>query len=285
MSKKPAYPMLCGLCADQPTKLSQAMHNAAFRAAGLNAFYVAFDTADTVGAIAAMRTLGIRGYSMTLPHKEASVTLVDELSPEVLVVGALNTILNDQGKLFGFNTDIDGVERAFKEEAVDVQQKRVLVLGAGGAARATAYALMKLGASEIVISNRTDTRAEQVASELSSCVQSPSKTGVVFSALPYSQLTGQLSSFAVLANTTPVGSHLQPEGKFPFSLSALESRPVVFDAVTRETKFLRAARERGCCTITGVRMLLHQAVRQFELFTGLSQAPVVEMEQALLREL
>lgn len=275
--------MLCGLCADQPTKLSQAMHNAAFRAAGLNAFYVAFDTSDTEGAITAMRTLGIRGYSMTIPHKEASLSLVDELSPEVLAVGALNTIVNDQGKLCGFNTDIDGIVRAFGENKVVVRHRRALVLGAGGAARATVYALMQLGVSEIVVSNRTDSRAEQVVVELASAVQS--KRGMVLSALPYSQLRQQLSSFDVLVNTTPVGSHLQPEGQFPFLLSELESRQIVFDAVTRDTALLGAAREKGCCTIAGVRMLLYQAVRQFELFTGLSEAPVAQMERALFDEL
>ncbi len=252
------------------------MHNAGYQELGLPFSYIAFDTEDTKGALSAMRTLKIRGYSLTIPHKEAAVALLDELSPEAKIIGAVNTVLNSGTKLFGENTDWIGVQAALKEAEVEAKGQRVLIFGAGGAARAGIFALQKMGASEIVVCNRTLSRAQDLANEFSA------------RAIGEDELSNQNpKDYALLVNTTPLGSHLQA-GANPLACFYVDGEnqhlPAYFEMGTFPTPLLKLVQSLGAKAIEGQRMLLFQAEEQFRLFTEQS-APLKAMEAALISEL
>jgi len=274
-----SYPRLCALLGKNPSRLSQAMHNAGFQAANLPFSYVAFNTTATEQALSAMRILGIRGFSLTIPHKERAYPLVDEVDSHAKAIAAINTVINDQGVLRAYNSDWCGVTEALREAKCEFSSDlQAAVLGAGGAARAAVYALKTLGVGQIYVVNRDIKRAKN-------CVQD-----FEVEALDYKDLENVLESSAqLLINATPLGSKLlEAESKgermsYPFRLDCLSSSHTVFDMVTAETELLRVAEKRGASTIAGIRMLLHQAIRQFELFTE-SEANLEVMEKALLAE-
>jgi shikimate dehydrogenase len=250
--------------------LSPAIFNAAFRAAGVDWVFVAFEVAqdDTTGALAAMRTLDLAGLSVTMPHKTAVADHVDECSPDARALRAVNTVRNDGGRLVGDNTDGAGFVRALREEAeLDPVGRCCVVLGAGGAARAVVLALARAGASDVVVVNRTAERAE-VAAALAGDV-------------------GRVGSFddiaaaGLLVNATPVGmSHPSPDAT-PVDPALLHDGLVVADLVYQPstTALLAAARARGLVAVNGLGMLVHQAALQFEWWTGRA-APLPAMFEA-----
>lgn len=247
-------PVLCGSIASRPGNFGVAIHTAAYRALGLNCVYVAFGTEDTAGAMAAMRALGIRGLGLTMPHKVRVIPHLDTLTDEARAIGAVNTVVNDDGRLIGHNVDWIGAVRAFAE-VLPLQGIRAAVIGAGGGARAIVYGLVREGAM-VSVFNRSREAGEAVAGEL----------GAVYAGLPGA--LGSDHGFALIAHATPVGfddpaAMLVPE-------AALTPPVAVFDAVPRpvETRLLREARARGLRTIAGVRMQLHQAAAQVRLYTG-----------------
>lgn len=267
-----SFPRLCGLLASKPTRLSQAMHNAAFRHCNIPFTYVAFDTENTAGALEAMRLLGIRGLSLTIPHKENALSLVDMTSQTAKEVGAINTVINDGMRLSGENTDVFGIVQAFQEAKAEIHGSNFLVLGAGGAARAAIVALRQCGAQSISLYNRSLARARRLAEEFNIVsLENPPMT---------------LASWDGIINTTPLGSSLLPatSADYPFPLELLEGVSIVFDAVTNDTPLTHQALQCQKLVITGDRMLLHQAAKQFELFTE-CQAPIQVMEEALNTEL
>ena len=146
-------PVLCGSIAARPGSFGVAMHTAAYRALGLNFVYVAFGTEDTAGAMAAMRALGIRGLGLTMPHKVRAIDHLDALTEEARAIGAVNTVVNDGGRLVGHNVDWSGAVRAFSER-LTVRGCRAAVVGAGGGARAIVYGLVREEAS-VTIFNRS----------------------------------------------------------------------------------------------------------------------------------
>lgn len=274
MNTRTTGPQLCALIGKNPTNLSPAMHNAGFSALGLPFTYVAFNITNTEFALRAMREFGIRGFSVTIPHKEKAFALADQVEAEAKKVGAINTIINDSGKLIGYNTDIYGIYQALGEEKVSVLGKSTLILGAGGAARAAIYTLKRLGATSIYVTNRDGERGKKTAGTF----------GVEFVAAKDLSDT-RIGEFNLIINATPIGSAAGGgEPKYPFSLAALKQNVIVFDFVTTNTPLLRAAKSAGAIIIPGIRMLLHQAVAQFQLFTG-SPAPVAVMEAALQKEM
>ena len=275
MTSSPAalsFPRLCALLGSHPSRLSQAMHNAAFKAAGLPFVYVACATENTRFGLEAMRSLGFRGLSLTIPHKEAAVLLVDSLSEDAKKIAAVNTVINSGTELSGHNTDWQGIVTALAEAGlVELSQKTVLVLGAGGAARAALYALSKLSAGKVYVANRTLARAVALAAEF------------LIEPVPYAAAQGLLERVDLIIQTTPLASAAHPVSSYPFDVRGLGSRHTVFDMVTKETPLLTAARTQGAQVIPGIRMLLHQATAQFALFTD-QQADVRVMEEALLAE-
>ena len=268
------FPVLCGLLADRPTRLSQAMHSAGFQAEELPFEYIAFDTVDTAGALNAMRVLGIRGLSLTIPHKEAAIALIDNASDDVREIGAVNTVINEDGRLKGYNTDWIGIRDALIEAKFDPAGKSVLIFGAGGASRAAIVALKRMKAGSISVTNRSADRGKKLAET----------AGVQF--LPIEQIsTTAIGSFNLFINSTPIGSKLAaPDQQFSFDLTCFKPGHCVFDLVTTPTELTKIAKTAGAVAIAGSRMLLFQALEQFRLFTGRA-APREVMERALEEEL
>ncbi len=249
--------------------LSPAMHNAAFEAMQINAVYLAFDVTDIDSAVGGIRSLGIKGLSVTIPHKVTVMGLIDEVDPVATQIGAVNTIVNRQGHLYGANTDWIGAVKAL-EEQTKLAGKKVLVIGAGGSSRAVCTGLVHQG-SQVHIANRTEEKAERIAQAL----------GCSWSGLDNLQdIQAQ-----ILINTTSVG--MEPDiDKLPVPEDILERYDIVMDIVYApiDTMLLQKARAAGCKTINGLRMLLLQAVAQFEMWTG-SQAPMEVMEHVLSQKM
>lgn len=247
--------------------LSPLMHNAGFRALGINAVYLAFDVlpARLADALGGMRALGIRGLSVTIPHKEAVIPLLDEVDGPARAMGAVNTILSRDGLLVGMNTDWLGVVKAL-EAKTKLAGRKVLVLGAGGSARAVAFGLTKRGAT-VHIANRTPEKARVLAGLFGGTWSGLEEIGSV--------------GATILVNATSVG--MVPQASVsPVPAEILPRFDVVMDIVyrPRETRLLREAREAGCRVVDGLSMLLHQGVAQLELWTR-ENAPVKTMAGAL----
>lgn len=244
--------------------LSPAMHNAAFGKLGINAVYVPFPVTDLAQAVAGIRGLALGGASVTIPFKEEIMPLLDELDPLAARMGAVNTVLNREGKLSGYNTDWLGAVTALKAQTA-IAGEQVLLLGAGGAARAIAFGILENG-GQVTITDLDAPRAETLARELA------------VEAIPLNAL-GQCPA-SILINATPVGMAPDLEG-LPLEPDLLDRFSLVMDIVYRPllTRLLREARARGCRIIDGLQMLIHQATAQFEFWTGQS-APLETMSRA-----
>lgn len=244
--------------------LSPALHNAAFAAVGLDLVYVAFDVQDLPAAIAGVRALGIRGLSVTIPHKEAVIPLLDRIDPLAARIGAVNTVVNEQGVLAGYNTDALGAVRALEEAGVAQISGPAVVLGAGGAARAVAFAVAdRFRPARISFADLDQEKAQALAAALQR------ETGITAASLaPGSpELAAAVAECALCINTTPLGMHGKGN---PLPADAFRPGVVYFDIVYTppRTPFLLAAEAAGGRCVTGDRMFLHQAAAQFALWTG-----------------
>jgi shikimate dehydrogenase len=256
--------------------LSPAIHNAAFAACELDWVYLAFDVAPGEGAAAvrAMRTLGLAGLSVTMPHKEDAAGAVDRLSGEAAALGAINTVVVEDGEVVGENTDGAGFLDALRlDHGLDVSGRRAVVLGAGGAARAVVLALVEAGVESVAIANRTAGRAERAAA----------LGGGRATVVPPDGVAEVVAGADLLVNATPVGmaEMTGADSGIPVDPSALHPGLVVVDLVYRpeETPLLRAATERGARAVGGLGMLVHQAAHQFRRWTGL-EPPIDVMDEA-----
>jgi shikimate dehydrogenase len=247
--------------------LSPLIHNAGYQALGINYAYVAFRVRDIKQAIEGLRGLGIRGASITIPHKTKALKYLDKLDPLAEEIGAVNTIVNDDDVLTGYNTDGDGALQAL-EEVTALRGKKTVLVGSSGAASAIAFGLKAKGV-KLVVLNRTEDKARKLAKKVNA-----EDSGSL-------ERLAEISSADILINATSVG--MWPKVNQPIiPKELLHNRLTVFDIVynPKETRLLAEARERGCAIVYGYKMLLYQAARQFELFTGL-KAPLVAMESAL----
>jgi shikimate dehydrogenase len=244
--------------------LSPAMHNAAFRELGLNAVYVAFPVTDLTRAVAGLRGLGVAGVSVTIPFKEEIIPLIDELDPRAARMGAVNTVANREGKLTGYNTDWLGALTALQTQTA-IRGQHFLILGAGGAARAIAFGLTEEG-GRVTLTDVDAPRAATLARDLKA------------EAIPLEALDRCPAS--ILINATPIGMEPKVDA-IPIAPDLLGRYHLVMDIVYRplETRLLKEARARGCATIDGLQMLIHQATAQFELWTG-QPAPLETMSRA-----
>ncbi len=254
--------------------LSPLMQNAAFAHVGLDYCYVACAVKPELlgDGVKAVRALGMRGANVTVPHKEGVIGMLDEVSGEALEIGAVNTIVNEDGRLAGHNTDGRGFREALIEETVDVVGKRSLMIGAGGAARAVGHYLSHV-ASTLFIYNRTLSAADMLAGRLAG-------KGAHVEVVNKDQIGNGdfLAGVDVIVNTTTLG--LRDDDPLPVDPSFLGERQVVCDLIYRETPLLKAASRRGCKTLDGSGMLLWQGALAFEIWTGV-KAPVAEMRRAL----
>jgi shikimate dehydrogenase len=249
--------------------LSPQMHNAAFNHLGLNLAFLAFKANKAAEAAVAIRTLGLRGASITIPHKEAIMEHLDEVDDVGQAIGAVNTVVAREGRLLGSNTDWLGVVRAL-EQVTELGGKRCLVLGAGGAARAAIFGLQNRGA-EACLTNRNQERGRSLAAEMN-C------TFVEWQSWDRFEIE-------LLINATPVGMSATRDQSL-ISAQQLKESMVVLDMVYRplETRLLKDAAVAGSICVSGLEMLLHQGVAQFEIWTG-QKAPVEVMRQALVESL
>jgi shikimate dehydrogenase len=236
--------------------LSPAILNAAFAAADLDWAFLAFEVAPdrVAAALDGVRALGIRGLSVTMPHKEAVAALVDRASDDALALGAVNCVVHENGALVGHNTDGPGFVDALRAETgLDVAGRRVVLVGAGGAARAIALALGRAGAADVAVVNRTPARAE-VAAALAGAA------GRVGDA-------SDVESADLVVNATPVG---MLDAALPVAADLIHPGQVVADIVYHPstTPLLAAAAEREAACINGLGMLVHQAAHAFRLWTG-----------------
>jgi len=259
--------------------LSPAMHNSAFAALNLNWCYVLLPVLpEQLGeAVAGLRALSFVGANVTVPHKEAVMSHLDHVAPEARAAGAVNTIVVNEGRSIGYNTDWRGFLTALGEGGFDPQGKRAVVLGAGGAARAVVYALAQAGA-QVTILNRTPARAQALIRDFSLLLPS---TSLFALPLTLQTLEERTADAHLLVNTTPVG--LWPEvdqSPWPEDL-AFPGHLTVFDLVynPRQTELLRQARTVGARVIGGLGMLVHQGAAAFELWTG-EKAPAETMYEA-----
>ena len=247
--------------------LSPLMHNTAFAHHGIDAIYLPFAVppAQVEAAVKAVAALHIRGVNVTIPHKQAVMPWLDTLAPEARLIGAVNTIHLQDGRLYGYNTDGIGFLRSLEEVGGAVVGRTVLLLGAGGAARAIAVQLCLTGIRRLYLSNRTQARAEELATFLK---QHLPQTDISVVAMAASSLATFLPHTDIVVNATAVGMHADD----PMVLPSATLRPqhLVCDIVYRplHTPLLRLAQEQGAQTVDGLGMLLHQGARAFEIWTG-----------------
>lgn len=274
---------VCGVIGDPiEHTLSPTIHNAAFNHLGLDFVFLAFrvKTADLENALRGIRGLGIHGLNVTMPHKNAVTAYLDELDEAVKFLGSTNTILNKEGKLSGFNTDGVGALNALRENGIELAEKKLLLLGAGGAAKAIAFTLAK-EVGELVVLNRADGKSKELAERLTRTLGKK----VVGSALTLDAIADNLQDSDLLINATSVGMNPAANQSIvpPHLLrSDLTVMDIVYNPV--ETKLAKNAKATGAKVISGVEMLIYQGAASFKIWTGHS-APIKVMRKAALNKL
>ena len=267
--------------------LSPQMQNAALRERAIGLQYARFQVTptDLKRALKLFRENEFVGFNLTLPHKQTATRLMDGLDAQAKQVGAINTIVVREGKLDGFNTDGIGFSRAVREEfSVDLRDLRILIIGAGGAARAIAYECASQNCERLVIANRTRVTAEGLVHELQSFFAGPRVLGPVARlqaiGLDESELRNQIPHTDLLVNATPVG--LQRSDRVIVPARILEPHLMIYDTVysAGRTPLLVAAAETGGRGCNGLSMLLHQGAQAFELWFD-RDPPLDAMRQAL----
>ena len=252
--------------------VSPAMFKAAFDAAGIDAAYEAWDTAPDVleGRVNSLRGGDFFGANVTIPHKQAVLPFLDETSETAARAGAVNTIVHTDGKLIGHNTDVAGFARSLREDAgFDAKGKRTMILGAGGASRAVALALVQAGASVIFVIGRQPRKTEGVV--LAMKPLTPSGTTISWAYWGDGSFLRSLKEADLIVNCTPIGvAGSATAGQSPVPADLIEKRTTVFDLVYNpaETPLTLAAKSRGAKAVTGLGMLVYQAAESFKLWTA-----------------
>jgi shikimate dehydrogenase len=273
---------VCGIIGDPLEHTgSPAMHNAAFARLGLDFVYVPFPVKkrELPGAIQGIRDLNVRGVNITIPHKVEVMSFLDDVDILARDIGAVNTIINRNGELKGYNTDAAGFWRALVNAGVQPQGKKIVLLGAGGAARAIAFILADKGA-DISILNRNLDKAQRLANLISTTF----RKNIPAYDLNQENLEKVLSPAEILINATSIGMY--PDTATPVPAKLLERSLVVFDIIYNptRTRLLAEAEKRGAKIINGVEMLVWQGAIAFELWTG-KPAPVDIMREAVINAL
>jgi len=275
-----AHTQLCGLLGNPVEhSLSPAIHNAAFEKLGLNFVYLAFKVEDLPSAVKGLRSLGnLRGFSVTIPHKVSIIPLLDEVDLTARNIGAVNTIVIENSRLIGSNTDASGALRALTEAGAALRGEKVVMLGSGGAARAIAFALAAgAGIAKLTLLGIDEKERTGLVKDLKAKTSLQISDGMITD----DALRRAIEESKVLLHCTPLGMHPNVrESCVPASL--LKPHLTVMDIVYNplDTKLLTDARAAGCKTIRGIEMFLNQAVGQFELWTK-QKAPADVMRKVL----
>lgn len=249
--------------------LSPLMHNTAFQEIGYNGIYTAFPVSDVESAVAGIRALDIQGVSVTIPHKISVMDYLDEVDEQAHNIGAVNTLVNRNGHLYGYNSDCLGAINALLEKT-DIRGRDVVIAGAGGAARAIGFGILSEGGN-LTILNQIPEEGEALAGDL----------GVSY--VPLDQY--DTVNCEIFINATPLG--MTPDvDSMPVPAGYLRSEMTVMDIVYNplKTKLLKEAESKGCICVDGVSMFVYQGVSQFESWTG-QKAPVELMRHVVLNAL
>jgi shikimate dehydrogenase len=245
--------------------LSPLIHNQAYKELELNNVYLPFEVDNVEEALVGLKALGVLGVSVTIPHKQSVIPFLDSIDPVAQQIGAVNTLEIKDNKIHGLNTDWLGANKAL-EDVIDLPGKTVLILGAGGSARAIGFGLLEAGA-RVIIASRTPDKGKKLA-EILNCPWQPLS------------MVEEISADA-LVNATSVGMSPNSSAS-PVAPAVLEKFPVVMDIVYSplQTKLLSDAKKAGCTIINGLAMLLYQGVAQFEIWTN-KKAPIQIMKDIL----
>ncbi|MFW6413772.1 MAG: shikimate dehydrogenase [Verrucomicrobiota bacterium] len=258
---------------------SPQMHNAGFRASGIKAVYerIATPPAKLSATIDKLIDKGFRGWNVTVPHKEAVIPFLDDISPEAELAGSVNTIAVSNGRLRGYSTDGFGLEQAIQEAFhIPAAGHSFFFIGAGGATKATAVHYARQGADKIWVINRTIEKARQICGIINTATKADKAQAVALSEQKkWQQL---LNSADVIIQATSLG--LKDDDPLPIPAETIPENKNIYDMIYRLTPFLQEARKRNCQTAAGEGMLLYQGVKSFELWTG-QTAPAEAMRRAL----
>ena len=259
---------LCISIAKRPGMFGTIIHNAGYKALGLNYIYKAFGTEDLEGSIIGVRALGIRGCSVSMPYKEKVIRFIDKIDHSAKKINAVNTIVNDNGYLTGYNTDVLSLKKQLKKFHPRKKSK-TLVIGAGGMAKAILISLQELGMCNVQLTNRTTKRGRKIAKEFK----------VEF--IPWNKRNNV--SAEIIINATPIG--MFPEiSEIPISRDVIKNSHIIIDAISNpvETKLINLAKKFKKNTISGIDLAFHQAIAQFKLYTK-KNPPKKEMKKAIVK--
>ena len=255
--------------------LSPNIHNAAFRHLKLDHTYIAYKipAGELVAGIEALKAIKIAGFNVTIPHKIEMMKLLDEMDTTCKVIGAVNTVLNENGKLKGYNTDMIGFLDPIKKKNLTIKDSQVLLLGAGGAARAIVTAMVKEKASKITIVNRTRENANKL-------VDFAKKIGGNIDTVSIQESDKLIADYKFIINSTSIGMKNEPS---PISTDNISKNSIVYDIVYQpiNTDLIKKSKENGATIIYGYEMLLSQAACSFEIWHK-TEAPYDVMKKALL---
>lgn len=252
--------------------LSPLIHNAAFRELDMDCTFIAYRVAkgELEEGVSALKKIKISGFNVTIPHKVDMMKFLDKTDESCSVIGAVNTVSNDDGMLKGYNTDMDGFLEPIKKRSIPIKDSSVLLLGAGGAARAIVAGFTKEKAKKIVIANRTKDKAQDLA-------KFSQKLGLTADIVRLDSID---CNFDIIVNATSIGLHNESS---PISFDGLKQGTVVYDIIYKpmNTDFIKKAKEKDATIIYGYEMLLGQATRAFEIWHK-TEAPYNAMKKALL---
>ncbi|HEK9101441.1 shikimate dehydrogenase [Bacillus pfraonensis] len=260
--------------------LSPLMHNDAFKNLNIDAHYHAFLVEeDTLGeAVTGLKALGVSGFNVTTPHKVSIMKYLDEIDPLAKQIGAVNTVVHRDGKLIGYNTDGIGYVRSLQSISKEpLYQKRILLLGAGGACRAIYFSLADAGVKEIDIANRTVEKATQL---IAGCQEK-----ITSHALSLEQATEEQGNYDIIIHTTTIGMHPHVQHT-PLQIRTLKQGTIVSDIIYNpfETKLLQDAKAKGAIVQNGIDMFVYQGALAFEMWTG-CMPNIERMKQLVMRKL
>ena len=253
--------------------LSPEMHNRAFKSLDIDYCYIALEVNPDMlrAAVNGIRALGFAGVNVTVPHKEAVMPVLDIVDSEASFIGAVNTVVNSNGKLTGYNTDGRGFMKSFEEEGIDVEGKKVFIIGSGGGARAISYYLSEK-TSDLFLFDVDTEKADKLKDDLLINRKNVHRPDGL----------EEIRNVDIVINATPLG--LKQDDPLPLDVSMLNQSQIVGDLIYRETPLQREAAKRSCRTFNGLGMLLWQGVLAQELWTG-KTPPLEVMRKALLEGL
>ncbi len=263
-----------------PVKHSKSpqMHNRSFEKLGLDFAYMPFEIEELGKAVGAMKILNAKGFNITMPYKGQVMEFLDEIDRAADMIGSVNTVLNKDGKLIGYNTDGKGFVKSLEERKVKFKDEKIVILGAGGAARAIAIQLALDSAGEIVIVNRTIEKAERITNIINKEIPKVKARSII---LDEGRLKEELKDAKILINTTPIGMEATL-GKSPIEkLDTLHRDLFVSDIIydPAKTKLLSQAERAGCKTMNGLGMLVYQGAIAFKIWTD------IDMPQSLIEDM